>query len=43
MKHQFLFSLKDKIKKNKVSSAAIFIWHFKGLRKCYAQEKELAP
>ena len=30
MKHQALFSLKDKSKKIKVSSAAIFIWPFKG-------------
>ena len=29
--HQALFSLKDKTKKKKkVSSAAIFVWHFKG-------------
>ena len=30
MKQQALFTLKDKSKKNKVSSAAIFIWHSKG-------------
>ena len=30
MKHQALFSLKDKSKKIKVLSAAIFVWHFKG-------------
>ena len=30
MKHQALFSSKDKAKKNKVSSAAIFVWRFKG-------------
>ena len=33
MKHQALFSLKDKGKIIKVSSAAIFIWRFKGLVK----------
>ena len=32
MKHQALFSSKDKIKKNKVSSAAIFIWRVKSSR-----------
>ena len=31
MKHQALFSLNNKSKKIKVSSAAIFIWCFKGL------------
>ena len=31
MKHQALFSLKDKSKKIKVPSAAIFVWRFKGL------------
>ena len=31
MKHQALFSSKDKSKKVKVSSAAIFVWRFKGL------------
>ena len=30
MKHQALFSTKDKRKKNKMSSAAIFVWRFKG-------------
>ena len=30
MKHQALFSLKDKSKNNIVSSAAIFVWRFKG-------------
>ena len=30
MKNQALFSLKDKIIKIKMSSAAIFIWRFKG-------------
>ena len=30
MKLQALFSSKDKSKKNKVSSAAIFVWRFKG-------------
>ena len=30
MKHQALFSSKDKSKKIKVSSAAIFVWRFKG-------------
>ena len=30
MKNQVLFSSKDKSKTNKVSSAAIFVWHFKG-------------
>ena len=30
MKNQALFSLKDKSKKLKVSSAAIFVWRFKG-------------
>ena len=30
MEHQALFSSKDKSKKIKVSSAAIFVWHFKG-------------
>ena len=30
MKHQALFSSKSKSKKNKVSSAAIFVWRFKG-------------
>ena len=34
MKHQALFSSKDKSKK-KVSSTAIFIWGFKGLTKLY--------
>ena len=29
MKQQALFPLKDKSKKNKVSSAAIFVWRFK--------------
>ena len=29
MKHQALLSLKDKSKKKLVSSAAIFVWHFK--------------
>ena len=29
-KNQALFSSKDKCKKNNVSSAAIFVWHFKG-------------
>ena len=28
---QVLFSSKDKSKKNKISSAAIFVWRFKGL------------
>ena len=31
MKTQALFSLKDKSKKIKMSSAAIFVWLFKGL------------
>ena len=30
LKHQALFSSKDKSKKNKMSSAAIFVWPFKG-------------
>ena len=30
MKNQALFPSKDKIKKLKMSSAAIFVWHFKG-------------
>ena len=30
MKNQALFSLKDKSKKIKMSSAAIFVWRFKG-------------
>ena len=30
MKNQTLFSSKDKSKKIKLSSDAIFIWHFKG-------------
>ena len=30
MKNQALFSLKDKSKKFKMSSAAIFVCHFKG-------------
>ena len=30
MKLQALFSSKDKSKKNKVSSAVIFVWRFKG-------------
>ena len=30
MKNQALFSLKDKNKKLKMSSAAIFVWRFKG-------------
>ena len=30
MKHQALFYLKDKSEKNKVLSAAIFVWRFKG-------------
>ena len=30
MKNQALFSSKDKIKKNKMSSAAIVVQHFKG-------------
>ena len=29
MKHQVLFSLKNKSEKIKVSSAAIFVWRFK--------------
>ena len=29
MKHEALLSLKDKSKKNKMSSAAIFVWRFK--------------
>ena len=32
MKNQALFSSKDKSKKNKMSSAAIFVWRFKGKR-----------
>ena len=31
MKNQALFSSKDKSKKIKMSSAAIFVWRFKGL------------
>ena len=31
MKNQALFSLKDKTKKIKQSSAAVFVWCFKGL------------
>ena len=31
MKNQALFSLKDKSKKLIMSSAAIFVWRFKGL------------
>ena len=35
MKNQALFSLKDKSKKIKVSSAAIFVWRFKvKLKQC---------
>ena len=30
MKHQALFLKKDKVKKNKVLYAAIFVWCFKG-------------
>ena len=30
MKHQALFYLKDESEKIKVSSAAIFVWRFKG-------------
>ena len=30
MNNQALFSSKDKNKKFKMSSAAIFVWHFKG-------------
>ena len=30
MKNQALFSSKDKSKKIKMSSAAIFVWRFKG-------------
>ena len=30
MTNQALFSLKDKSKKNEMSSAAIFVWRFKG-------------
>ena len=30
MKHQALFSSKDKRKKSLVSSAAIFVWRLKG-------------
>ena len=30
LKHQALFSSNDKSKKIKMSSAAIFVWHFKG-------------
>ena len=30
MKNQALFSLEDKSKKIKMSSAAIFVWRFKG-------------
>ena len=30
MKNQALFSSKDKSEKIKMSSAAIFVWHFKG-------------
>ena len=33
MKNQALFSSKDKSKKSKMSSAAIFVWRFKGLRR----------
>ena len=33
MKNQALFSLKDKTKKIKMSSAAIFVWRFKGFEK----------
>ena len=31
MKHQALLPTEDKRKKNKVSSAAIFVWRFSGL------------
>ena len=34
MKNQDLFSSKDKRKKIKMSSAVIFVWHFKGLYCC---------
>ena len=34
MKNQALFSSKDKSKKIKMLSAAIFVWHFKG-QNCY--------
>ena len=30
MKNQALFSSTDKSKKIKISSTAIFVWHFKG-------------
>ena len=30
MKNQALFSLKDESKKIKMSSAALFVWRFKG-------------
>ena len=30
MKNQALFSSKEKIKKNKMSSAEFFVWRFKG-------------
>ena len=33
MKHEASFCSKDKSKKIKVSSAAIFLWHFKSLKK----------
>ena len=33
MKYQALFSWKDKSKKINMSSAAIFVWGFKGLDK----------
>ena len=32
MKNQALFSSKDKSKKIKMSSAAVFVWRFKGLK-----------
>ena len=36
MKHQALFSSKDKSKNIKVLSAVIFVWRFKGQGKGYA-------
>ena len=35
MKNQALFSSKDKSKKINMSSAAIFVWRFKGYRRAW--------
>ena len=40
MKNQALFSWKDKRKKNKMSSAAIFVWRFKGLKSVLIRKDE---